>query len=104
YRSLLASRASDRQVGHTHEVLENLERLLYAVQDVETGYRTYVLMGDERFLETYRSGVLRAAQEEQTIHTLTADNPSQERQLATLAGLTEQKIQFGDALIRLRRT
>src|SRR5580704_7952915 len=74
YRSLLASRASNRQVGHTHEVLENLERLLYAIQDVETGYRTYVLMGDEQYLETYRSGVLRVAQEEKTIHILTADS------------------------------
>jgi PAS domain S-box-containing protein len=104
YRSLLASRASDRQVGHTHEVLENLERLLVAIQDVESGYRTFVLMGDEQFLGTYRSGVLRAAQEEKTVHTLTADDPSQERRLAILAGLTEQKIQFGDALIRLRQT
>jgi PAS domain S-box-containing protein len=104
YGSILASGASDRQVGHTHEILENLESLLHAMEDVETGHRTFVLMGDERFLETYRSGVLRAAQVEKTIRTLTADNPNEERRLATLASLTEQKIQIGDALIRLRQT
>src|ERR1700732_4363704 len=104
YGSILASGASDRQVGHTHEILENLQSLVHAMEDVETGYRTFVLMGDERFLETYRSGVLRAAQVEKTIRTLTADNPNEERRLATLASLTEQIIQIGDALIRLRQT
>ena len=104
YRSLLASRESEQWVRHTHEVLEHLESLLSAVQDVETSDRTFVLTDDKRFLEPYRSGVLRVAQEQETIRTLTADNPNQGRRLATLKGLTDQKIQFGDSLIRLRQT
>jgi PAS domain S-box-containing protein len=104
YRTVVASREGDRWVGHTHEVLENLESLLSATQNVDTGYRTFVLMGDAQSLQLYRSGVLRTSQEQKTIRALTADNPNQGTRLATLAGLTEQKIQFGEALIRLRQT
>jgi PAS domain S-box-containing protein len=104
YRTVAASQESAQWVRHTHEVLENLEDVLAAIQGVETSYRTFVLMGDEQFLESYRSSVLRASEEEKTVRVLTADNPNQGRRLANLAGLMEQKIQFGDALIRLRQT
>jgi CHASE3 domain sensor protein len=104
YRTVVASRESDRWVGHTHDVLENLESLLSAIQHVDTGDRTFILMGDGHFLELYRSGVLRTSHEENTIRSLTADNPTQAGRLATLAGLIEQKIQFGEALIRLHQT
>jgi PAS domain S-box-containing protein len=104
YRSVALSRASDKSVEHTHEVLENLERLLSAIQDIESSDRTLALTGDAQFLYLYRAGVLRVSQEENTLRTLTADNPNQGRRLVALARLTDQKIQFGETLIRLRQT
>jgi PAS domain S-box-containing protein len=104
YRSVALSRASDKSVEHTHEVLENLERLLSAIQDIESSDRTLALTGDAQFLYLYRAGVLRVSQEENTLRTLTADNPNQGRKLVALARLTDQKIQFGETLIRLRQT
>jgi hypothetical protein len=38
YRSLLASAESKRWVQDTHEVLEHLESLLSAMENIETGY------------------------------------------------------------------
>src|SRR6202171_3885353 len=102
--SIIASRQSDERVVHTHEVLENVDSLLSAIQDVEISYRTFGLMGDGQFVDSYRFGVLRTSEEEKTIRELTADNPNQRRRLIALIGLTERYIQFGDMVIRVRQT
>src|ERR1700730_11685277 len=104
YHSMAVSREGDQRVAHTHEVLENLEGLLSAMQDADASCLTFVLMGDEQNLASYRSGVLRTSEKAKTLRKLTADNPSQGRRLDTLATLTEQHIQSSDALIELRQT
>src|SRR3984893_54840 len=102
--SIIVSRQSDERVVHTHEVLENVDSLFSAIQDVEISYRTFGLMGDGQFVDSYRFGVLRTSEEEKTIRELTADNPNQRRSLIALIGLTERYIQFGDMVIRVRQT
>jgi len=49
YRILLASADSERWVQHTHEVPEHLATLLSAIANIETGYRGFVLSGEEVF-------------------------------------------------------
>src|SRR3984893_7372852 len=104
YRNLLASAESERWVQHTHEVLEHLESLLSAMENIETGYGEFALSGEESFLQASRTSTSLVDQEEKTLHALTADNPYQRYRLATLAGLAEQTIRHGDTLVRLRRT
>src|ERR1700730_631351 len=104
YRCLLASAESERGVQHTHEVLEHLEILLSAMENIETRYRGFALSGEETFLQPFRSTISLVDQEQKTLRALTADNPYQQRGLAILAGLVEQIIRHGDALVRLRRT
>ena len=104
YRGIVASRESDRWVRHTHEVLESLQRLLFAVQGVESSYRGFILTGKESYLQSYRASILDAQQGETTVRNLTADNPEQQRQLPALERLAAQKIQFGERVIGLRRT
>ena len=104
YRSMTLSIESDRWVRHTHEVIENLEELLSATQNIESSYRGFVLTGKEYYLESYRASIVRSKQGEATVRSLTADNPEQQRGLSTLEALTAQKIQFGEAVIELRRT
>src|ERR1700738_630720 len=97
YRGIVASRESDRWVRHTHEVLESLQRLLLAMQGVESSYRGFVLTGKESYLQSYRARILDAQQGETTIRNLTADNPEQRRQLPALERLAAQKIPVGGA-------
>jgi PAS domain S-box-containing protein len=104
YRAMIVSTESNRWVRHTHEVLENLQDLLSAMSRIESSYRGYVLTGQESFLESFRSNILSAEQEEATVRSLTADNPEQQRQLPALERLAAQKIQFGERVISLRRT
>ena len=51
YRGIVVSRESDRLVRHTHEVLENLERLLFANATIESSSRGFVLTGSESHLD-----------------------------------------------------
>src|ERR1700681_1960798 len=90
YRGIVASRESDRWVRHTHEVLESLQSLLFAVQGVESSYRGFILTGKESYLQSYRASILDAQQGETTIRNLTADNPEQRRQLPALERLADR--------------
>jgi diguanylate cyclase (GGDEF)-like protein/PAS domain S-box-containing protein len=104
YRGMIVATESDRWVRHTHEVLENLHSSLSEMQSVESSYRGFVITGNEQFLTPYRNGILHLQQEETIIENLTVDNPEQQRQLSTLHGLADQKIQYAETLIDLRRT
>jgi diguanylate cyclase (GGDEF)-like protein/PAS domain S-box-containing protein len=104
YRGMVVSTESDRWVRHTHEVLENLQSSLSAMQDIESSYRGFVLTGNEQVLKPYRDGKLRLQQEETIIENLTVDNPERQRQISTLHRLADQKIQFAEVVIGLRRT
>ncbi len=104
YRGMVVSAESNRWVRHSHEVLENLEDSFSAMQAVESSYRGFVITGDEQFLQPYRESVLRSEQEQTIIRNLTVDNPEQRRQLLTLERLADQKIQYAETIIGLRRT
>jgi PAS domain S-box-containing protein len=104
YRGMVISNESDRWVRHTHEVLESLQNLLFAIQGVESSYRGFALTGNDFYIESYRASILGTEQDETTVRNLTADNPEQQRQLPALKRLAAQKIQFGEKVISLRRT
>ena len=104
YRGMVVSRESDRWVRHTHEVLENLQDLLSAMQSGESSYRGFVLTGSESYLDLYRASMLRSEQEDTIIRDLTVDNALQQRKIAALERLATQRIQYAESVIALRRT
>src|ERR1700730_13997965 len=73
YRGMVVSRESDRWVRHTHEVLENLQDLLSAMQRIESSYRGFVITGNEQSLKSYQDSILRSRREETIIRNLTVD-------------------------------
>jgi two-component system sensor histidine kinase/response regulator len=103
YRRVVASNTGVVSVEHSHQVIEKLAGLLSATQDIETGYRGFVLAGDERFLVPYQDGLSKAPADLAAIMMLTADNPGQQLRLARLTTLVDQKIEFGNQIVRLRR-
>ncbi len=104
YRAVIASSESDRWVQHTYEVLANLNEVLAATDSLESSYHGFALTGDESALQSYRSSIGNASLAEKTVRDLTADNPVQQQRLPALEGLIARKIQFGDAVIDIRRT
>ena len=103
YRRVVASNTGAVSVEHTHQVIERLAGLLSATLDIETGYRGFVLAGDERFLVAYQDGLAKASADLAAIAMLTADNPGQQQRITRLTTLVGQKIQFGNDVVRLRR-
>jgi PAS domain S-box-containing protein len=104
YRALTVSGELDQWVGHTHEVLENLQKLMLAMQNVESSFRGMVVTGNESYLDSYRANIASAEQYQLSIRRLTLDNSAQQRQLPALERLAAQKIQFSDRVISLSRT
>jgi CHASE3 domain len=67
YRGMVVSRESDRWVRHTHEVIENLQDLLLAMEGIESSYRGFALTGKESYLESYHASILSAERYEPTV-------------------------------------
>ena len=103
YRSMVVSRESDRWVRHTHEVIENLQDLLLAMEGMESSYRGFALTGKESYLESYHASILSAHQHEATVRNLTLDNPAQQHRLPILESLAAQKLKFAEMVINLRQ-
>lgn len=51
--TLLQLREQNEWVDHTHDVIHKLEVLTTCIKDAEIGWRNYIMMGDDRFLEPY---------------------------------------------------
>jgi PAS domain S-box-containing protein len=103
YRATILSTESDRWVRHTHEVLENLQDSLLAMQSIESSHRGFLLTGSDEYLDLFHTGILRVQQDATTLRNLTADNPTQQHQLPILNRLINQKVEFGETVIGLRR-
>ena len=103
YRGLVVSSASTRWVRHTHDVLETLQDLQFAMQSIESSSRGFVLTGNENYLESYHSSRSRAAQDQAALRGLTVDNAQTQRQLRALEQLVAQEIQEAERVIALRQ-
>src|ERR1700733_168400 len=103
YRSVTVSTDSARWVQHSSEVLEHLAQLRAAVETIDSGYRDFALSGDDAFLQLSRGRISLVDQEQSSLLTLTADNPSQQRRLAIVVAAARRIIQRGDAIVLMRR-
>lgn len=66
-----------RWVDHTYEVIDVANTALSGLVDMETGYRGYLVTGDEDFLEPYRQGTSASLAALEELQELTSDNPEQ---------------------------
>jgi signal transduction histidine kinase len=93
YRLTLRLIENERWVSHTHEVLNELEGTLSALKDAETGERGYLLTGDEVYLDPYKTGLVEVRQHLDQLHGLTADNGRQQRRIARLEPLINERLE-----------
>jgi CHASE3 domain sensor protein len=91
YRGIVVSRESDRWVRHSHEVLESLDELLFAVASIESSSRGFVLTGEDSYLASDHANISSAEQHLAAVRKLTVDNPDQQRQVPALERLVAQK-------------
>jgi signal transduction histidine kinase len=91
-------------VEHTLQVIALAEATQGDLVDMETGYRGFLLTGQEQFLEPYTAGLASYPERLRQLEELTADNPVQVARWRTIDKLTQQWTQeFTEPRIQLRR-
>ena len=103
YRNTNLLIENDALVEHSHQVRLELADLLSVMKDAETGQRGYVITGDESYLEPYKAALSALPATLADLRKLTADNPEQQRRLASITPLIEAKLAELKAVIDLRR-
>lgn len=82
---------SSKVVMHTYEINIQLERLMSAIKDAETGQRGYIITRNARFLTPYIYSRDKVNTSFITLKKLTADNPKQQKNLEKLFKLIIQR-------------
>src|SRR4051812_21046373 len=77
--SARAERESHAWERHTYEVIVLADRVLAALVDMETGYRGFLLTGQDLYLEPYTGGIGAYQVALAELRQQTADNPDQLR-------------------------
>ena len=90
-------------VTHSHQVKESLAQVLAALTDAETGQRGFVLTGEERYLDPYKSGIAVVDDRMRTLRELTADNPVEQMRIERLQTAATSKLAELQHVIELRR-
>ena len=79
------------RVNHTNKIINNLNVLQSTVKDGESAFRSYFILKDEKFPDTYESSISIIDSLFGELKQLTSDNPSQLKKLDTLNHLIKQK-------------
>ncbi len=103
YRSTNALVASADSVTHTHQVKEALNAVRSSLINAETGQRGFILTGEDRYLDAYRTGTRDVDGNMTRLRELMSDNPSQQQRLDQLQQLAAAKLSELAETIDLRR-
>lgn len=94
---------NDHRVAHTHQVLKAVETVLSTLKDGETGQRGYLVTGEDRYLAPYTAAQSRVRDEIGHVAELTSDNAEQQKRIAQLRPLVDDKFAEMQSTIDLRR-
>ncbi|MGV0027535.1 response regulator [Phormidesmis priestleyi] len=92
-----------RQETHTYQVLAELQEVLSLIKDAETGQRGFLLTGEQRYLEPYNTAIASINQKMRDLRRLTADNPTQQRNLDDLEPQITAKLNELQETVRLKQ-
>ena len=87
----------------TTEILYQTSQILSATQDIETGQRGYLLTLDNVFLQPYIAGKKRLPGHISQLRILAADSPEQQRRLAMLEVLVEDRTRLSERELSMAR-
>jgi CHASE3 domain sensor protein len=103
YRSIVVSSENGRWVQHTHEVLENLQELQFAMETVSSSVRGYLLVGDETYLDRYRAARSSLEQHTAAVRELTSTTRYSSAGFLVLEKLAAARLDRADENINLIR-
>lgn len=95
-------KVSDHQkwVNHTNEVLRELDIVMSASIEGESGLRGYVITNNTEHLDSFTNGRRTAVDQVRKIRLLTADNESQQASVSELEALVNKRFEILDGVRR----
>ena len=103
YRNSTGLIAEAERVIHTYQVLGDLDGIIQAMTDAETGQRGYIVAGEDAYLEPYTTGSAKVGTLLHDLRQLTSDNPNQQKRLDSLEPLVTARLNSLKAGIDTRR-
>lgn len=90
----------DREwITHTLLVVEKLQAIRIDITQAETGQRSYMLTGQDRYLELYLAGLSKMRQDAAELADLTADNSTEQEAIRRLYPLIAARLtELGDGI------
>jgi signal transduction histidine kinase/CHASE3 domain sensor protein len=103
WRNKKNASAQADSVAHTYTVINQLERTLEHVVDVETGARGFAATGQDQFLDPFNSAQVLLVQDLASLQRLTAEDSKQMIWLAPLANDIDLSVSLSHKMIEQRR-
>jgi signal transduction histidine kinase/CheY-like chemotaxis protein len=85
-------RSGQGWVVHTYQVMNQARQILADAQDSETGQRGYIITRNPAYLQPFRNGTGRLRRDLDTLKSLTADNPDQQKRLPQLENFANRRV------------
>jgi signal transduction histidine kinase len=104
FRSLKSIQESQAWVDHTWQVIDQVERIMGSAKDAETGFRGYLLSGEANYLDPYQTATRELPPELDRFQALTSDNPSQQKRIAQMRSVLDQRMSLLAHGIQVRRS
>ncbi len=104
YLSALRLRESEVfWVEHGYQIIAELEASYVTLKDAESGQRTYLLTGNENFLNPLKTSADKFRAQLDRLKSLTADNPRQHARMEKLEKLGIERINILQTQVRLKQ-
>ncbi len=103
YQNNQSNRETTQLIDHTRQVLLDAEKISTAVKDLELGVRGYVITGDYTYLGPFYTTRQSVFTRIKNLKILCADNAAQQTRLDLLKNNLEQKLDFLEQCIALRK-
>lgn len=103
-QALEASNQSAKGMIHSKEVIESLEKVRAAINDMESGMQGFVITFGKEYLQQFHSSLIRIDTLKKSLRTIVSDNLQQNINLDTLDDLIKTEVDASDAIIQKART
>jgi two-component system, sensor histidine kinase and response regulator len=104
YRNAARIISTERWVRHTDEVIEQLDKLVESLVDLDAGQRGYLLTTNEIFLSRVNAAEQEIPAQVEKLQQLTADNPVQQQRIPSLRSALKTRLESVNQVIDLRRS
>ncbi len=101
--SIVKQVKATREVAKTRELLGNLSDTMMALIDAETGQRGFIITGEEKFLDSYRSGMSSFDDHLRRVKVLTRYNPTYAQRIAALESLINSRLSLLNKSLGIRK-